>query len=66
MRILVQDKATSFYFKKGDAWTAKSADAFEFPESAKAVEFCESRHLSNVRVIETFSTEAVTVTVAEF
>ena len=54
MRILLQQKNGSLYFKEGGLWTPDATEGREFPSSSKAIEYCMTNHLSGVQVVLKF------------
>ena len=54
MRILVQSKDTSLFYKGIDEWTSDSNEAIDFISSTVADRICKEHGLSNVRMVVKF------------
>ena len=54
MRILLQEKATSLYFKDVGNWTPEPAEAMDFLSSTKAIDFCVANKIAGVQLVLNF------------
>ena len=54
MRILLQQKATSLYFKDIGSWTRLSLEAMDFLSSTAAIDFCAVNKLSGIQLVLKF------------
>ncbi|MGO8925404.1 MAG: hypothetical protein ACLQU3_00555 [Limisphaerales bacterium] len=57
MRILLQQRDTSLYFKDIDSWTADSSEAMDFVSSTAALEFCAANKLAEMHIVLKFDGE---------
>jgi hypothetical protein len=54
MRILIQQKETSLYFKDVGTWTRNPTEAMDFLSSTSAIEFCVTNKISSVQLVLKF------------
>ena len=54
MRILIQRKETSLYFRDIDSWTRDPAEAMDFLSSTSAIDFCVTNHITGVQLVLKF------------
>jgi hypothetical protein len=54
MRILVQQRETSLYFKDIDSWVRNSSEAMDFLSSTAAIDFCVLNKLGGVQLVLKF------------
>ena len=54
MRILIQQKETSLYFKDVGSWTRNPTEAMDFLSSTSAIEFCVTNKISGVQLVLKF------------
>lgn len=57
MRILLQQRDTSLYFRDVNLWCADASEALDFVNSTKALEFCAANKLDAVQVVLKFEDE---------
>ena len=54
MRIVLQQKDTSLYFKDIDAWVRTSSEAMDFVSSTAAIDFCVANKLKGMQLVLKF------------
>ena len=54
MRILIQQKESSLYFRDVGAWTRNPAEAMDFLSSTSAIDFCVMNKISGVQLVLKF------------
>ncbi len=54
MRILLQQKETGLYFKEVGGWAHNPADAMDFVNSTKAIDFCATHKITGVQLVLKF------------
>ena len=57
MRILLQQRDTSLYFRDINSWTAGAREATDFVSSTAALDFCAANKLGDVQVVLKFEGE---------
>ena len=54
MRILLQQKATGFYFRDIDSWVRNTSEAMDFVSSSAAIDFCVNNKLPDMQLVLKF------------
>ena len=54
MRILLQHQFTGEYLREPGDWVRDPGEAFDFPSSTQAIEFCLMHQVSNVKLVFQF------------
>ena len=54
MKVLVQDLITAAYFQSPGSWTEEADEAFVFPDSQAAAQFCLDNEIAHVQVVLKF------------
>lgn len=65
MRIVLQQRDGSLYFKDIGSWTADPSDAMDFVSSTAVVEFCELNKIDGVQVVLKFEDEKYEIVLPE-
>jgi hypothetical protein len=55
MKIFLQHKSTMLYLASGDKWTKTSAEAVDFSNYDKAIDFAIKNQLSDLQVVLKFA-----------
>ena len=51
MRVILQNNSSSLYFCRGDQWTPRFKEAFDFHALETAIEFSRREHLTDVQAV---------------
>jgi hypothetical protein len=65
MRIILQQRNGSLYFKDIGSWTADPAEAMDFVSSADVLEFCMLNKIDGVQVVLKFEDEKYEIVLPE-